>query len=62
MEAGAFAHAAIEPIESRDRVDEVDEFATSDYDAESVSFQAASLNSSINQHFYENGRRVSDPK
>ncbi|KAI8651181.1 hypothetical protein NCS55_01361500 [Fusarium keratoplasticum] len=58
MEAGAFAHVAtIEPIESRDRVDEVDEFPTSDYDAESVNFQAASLNSSIYQHFYENGRR-----
>lgn len=59
MEAGAFAHGPIEPIESRNRVDDADEFPTSDYDDESMSFQAASLNSSIYQHFYENGRRVS---
>jgi hypothetical protein len=50
--------APIEASAPGEHIDD-DDFATSDYDAESISSSSASLTSSIYQHAFENGRRVS---
>ncbi|KAH8664806.1 S-adenosyl-L-methionine-dependent methyltransferase [Ilyonectria robusta] len=56
-EASTVTHGAIEAIAPGEQVEEEDEFATSDYDASSLSSSSASLTSSVYQHAYENGRR-----
>lgn len=58
-EASTVTHGTIEAITPGEQVEEEDEFATSDYDASSLSSSSASLTSSVYQHAYENGRRVS---
>lgn len=51
----------IEPSAPGDHPDE-DDFSTSACDAQSLASSSTSLNSSVYQHAYENGRRVSwDP-
>lgn len=49
----------IEPIAAHERADEEDEFETSDFDSATLSSSSTSLNTSIYQHAFENGRRVS---
>ncbi|KAI5457649.1 S-adenosyl-L-methionine-dependent methyltransferase [Mariannaea sp. PMI_226] len=57
--SAAATHDAIEATAPGEHVDEEEEFATSDYDANSVTSSSDSLSSSVYQHSYENGRRVS---
>lgn len=49
----------IEPIAAHERAEEEDEFETSDFDSATLSSSSTSLNTSIYQHAFENGRRVS---
>lgn len=49
----------IEPIAAHERSEEEDEFETSDFDSATLSSSSTSLNTSIYQHAFENGRRVS---
>jgi hypothetical protein len=53
-----FAQGPIEPIAHDQHALEEDEFETSDFDSETLSSSATSLNTSIYQHAFENGRRV----
>ncbi|KAF9772584.1 hypothetical protein IL306_009698 [Fusarium sp. DS 682] len=50
----------IEPIAVGERAEEEDEFETSDFDSETLSSSSTSLNTSIYQHAFENGRRNRD--
>ncbi|KAM0321053.1 hypothetical protein ACHAPQ_009755 [Fusarium lateritium] len=50
----------IEPIAHDQHASEEDEFETSDFDSETLSSSATSLNTSIYQHAFENGRRIID--
>ncbi|CAJ0546853.1 Ff.00g014800.m01.CDS01 [Fusarium sp. VM40] len=52
-----FAQGSIEPIAHDQHGSEEDEFETSDFDSETLSSSATSLNTSIYQHAFENGRR-----
>jgi hypothetical protein len=52
------AQGSIEPIAHDQHGEEEDEFETSDFDSETLSSSATSLNTSIYQHAFENGRRV----
>ncbi|KAF5552072.1 TAM domain-containing protein [Fusarium phyllophilum] len=47
----------IEPIAAHERAEEEDEFETSDFDSATLSSSSTSLNTSIYQHAFENGRR-----
>ncbi|KAM5386304.1 hypothetical protein ACJA88_002454 [Fusarium oxysporum] len=47
----------IEPIATHERAEEEDEFETSDFDSATLSSSSTSLNTSIYQHAFENGRR-----
>ncbi|RKL33119.1 hypothetical protein BFJ72_g10135 [Fusarium proliferatum] len=48
----------IEPIAAHERAEEEDEFETSDFDSATLSSSSTSLNTSIYQHAFENGRRT----
>ncbi|KAI1013703.1 hypothetical protein LB503_010698 [Fusarium chuoi] len=52
----------IEPIAAHERSEEEDEFETSDFDSATLSSSSTSLNTSIYQHAFENGRRISYPQ
>ncbi|KAF5989750.1 TAM domain-containing protein [Fusarium bulbicola] len=47
----------IEPIAAHERAEVEDEFETSDFDSATLSSSSTSLNTSIYQHAFENGRR-----
>ncbi|KPM45556.1 hypothetical protein AK830_g945 [Neonectria ditissima] len=57
MSEAPTSHNVIEPIAAGERDEEEDEFATSDYDGDTVASGSTSVTSSIYQHAYENGRR-----
>jgi len=49
----------IEPITAEQHAEEEHEFESSDFDSATLSSSSTSLNTSIYQHAFENGRRVS---
>lgn len=51
----------IEPITADQHSEDENEFQTSDFDSSTLSSSSTSLNTSIYQHAFENGRRVSRP-
>jgi hypothetical protein len=51
----------IEPITLNQHAEEENDFETSDFDSSTLSSSSTSLNTSIYQHAFENGRRVSRP-